>query len=65
MNKMFIAITAAILISIGFGAFIVLYAASAITRQTVDLDRSLEEQPIENWGLNPGGSALTTRMTTR
>lgn len=62
---MFIAITAAILISIGFGAFIVLYAASAITRQTANIDRSLEEQPIETWGLNPGGSTLTTHMTTR
>lgn len=62
---MLIAITAAILIGIGFGAFIVLLAASAMTRRTVDLDRSLEEQPIENWGLNPSGSALTTRMTMR
>lgn len=62
---MFIAITAAILISIGFGVFIVLYAASAITRQTVELDRSLEEQPIENWGLNSSMSTLTTHMTTR
>ncbi|HRW46228.1 MAG: hypothetical protein M9936_01870 [Caldilinea sp.] len=62
---MFIAITAAILISIGFGAFIVLFAASAITRQTVELDRSLEEQPMENWGLNSGVSTLTTRMTTQ
>lgn len=62
---MLIAITAAILIGIGFGAFIVLFAASAMTRRTVDLDRSLEEQPIENWGMSASGSAFTTRMTTR
>ncbi len=62
---MLIAITAAILIAIGFGAFVVLFAASAMTQRTVEIDPALEEQPIENWGLASGGSALTTRMNTR
>ncbi len=62
---MLIAITSAILIGIGVGAFVLLFAASAMTRRSVDLDSSLEEQPIENWGLTPHGSALSTRMTTR
>lgn len=62
---MLIAITAAILIGIGVGAFVLLFAASAMTRRAVDLDSSLEEQPIENWGLNQRGSALSTHMTTR
>ena len=62
---MLIAITSAILIGIGVGAFVLLFAASAMTRRSVDLDSSLEEQPIENWRLTPHGSALSTRMTTR
>lgn len=62
---MLIAITAAILIAIGSGAFVVLFAATAMTRRTVDMDPLLEEQPIENWELSTGGSALTTRMNAR
>ncbi len=62
---MLIAITAAILISVGIGAFVLLLAATAMTRRAMELDSSLEEQPIENWGLKPGGSALSTHMTTR
>lgn len=62
---MLIAITAAVLIAIGSGAFVILFAATAMTHRTVDRDPSLEEQPIENWGLATSNSTLTTRMNTR
>jgi hypothetical protein len=44
-----IGITAAMIIAIGVGIFVVLFAATAMTRRSVELDRGLEEQPIEQW----------------
>jgi hypothetical protein len=44
---MLIGITAAMIVAIGFGTFVVLLAAAAMTRRTVELDATLEEQPLE------------------
>lgn len=46
---MLIAITATMIIAVSFGAFIVLWAAAAMTRRSIELDPGLEEQPIEEW----------------
>jgi len=62
---MLIATTAAILISVGIGAFVLLLAATAMARRAIDLDGGLEEQPIENWELNSGQPTLSTHMTAR
>lgn len=48
---MLIAITATMIIAISFGAFIVLWAATAMTRGAIEVDSGLEEQPIEEWSL--------------
>lgn len=48
---MLIAITATIIVAISFGAFIVLWAATAMTRRSIEVDSGLEEQPIEEWAL--------------
>lgn len=48
---MLIAITATIIIAISFGAFIVLWAATAMARRSIETDPGLEEQPIEEWSL--------------
>jgi hypothetical protein len=49
---MLIGITAAMIVAIGFGTFVVLLAAAAMTRRTVELDATLEEQPLEQWALS-------------
>ena len=49
---MLIGITAAMIVAIGIGAFVVLLAAAAMTRRIVDLDPALEEQPLEQWSLS-------------
>ncbi|MBE2239255.1 MAG: hypothetical protein IAE81_15810 [Caldilineaceae bacterium] len=59
---MLIGITAAIIIAISIGVFAVLMAATAMTRRSIDLDASLEEQPLEQWtvtGKNAGLSSST------
>lgn len=48
---MLIAITATMIVAISFGTFIVLWAAVAMTRRAVEVDASLEEQPLEEWTL--------------
>ncbi len=46
---MLIGITAAVIIAIGIGMSVVLLAAAAMTRRSIELDPGLEEQPIEQW----------------
>ena len=46
---MVIGITAAILIAMSIGVAVVLLAATAMVRRSVELDPALEEQPIEQW----------------
>ncbi len=60
---MIIGITAAILISISIGITVVLLAAAAMTRRSVELDPGLEEQPIEHW--LPSGAQLGMNSSTQ
>ncbi|GIV69588.1 hypothetical protein [Caldilinea sp.] len=58
---MLIGITAAILIAISAGAFVILLAAAAMTRRTVEMEPALEEQPLDRWASSAGAfSAQTT-----
>lgn len=59
---MLIGITAAVIIAFGFGTFVVLFAATAMTRRVVEFDPGLEEQPLEQWamsGVNAGMNSST------
>jgi hypothetical protein len=60
---MLIGITAAILIAISAGAFVILLAAAAMTRRTVEMDPALEEQPLDHWA--PSASAFSAQTTTQ
>lgn len=55
---MLIAITASVIVAIGFGTFIVLWAAVAMTHRAVEVDPGLEEQPIEEWSLRTSSTQL-------
>ncbi|HHY54423.1 MAG TPA: hypothetical protein GYA08_03195 [Chloroflexi bacterium] len=55
---MLIAITATMIVAISFGAFIVLWAAVAMTRRAVEVDAGLEEQPLEEWTLGMPSTQL-------
>lgn len=61
---MLIGITAAMIVALGFGAFVVLFAASAMARRSVDSDPGLEEQPLESWSIvhRDGGLNTSTRL---
>jgi len=60
---MLIGITAAILIAISAGAFVILLAAAAMTRRSVELDPALEEQPLDNWA--PSASTFSAQTPTQ
>jgi len=60
---MLIGITAAILIAISAGAFVILLAAVAMTRRSVELDPALEEQPLDNWA--PSTSPFSAQTTSQ
>ncbi|GIK75296.1 MAG: hypothetical protein BroJett021_42840 [Chloroflexota bacterium] len=60
---MVIGITAAILISISIGVTVVLLAAAAMTRRSVELDPGLEEQPVEQW--LSSGAQLSMNSSTQ
>lgn len=60
---MVIGITAAILIAISIGISVVLLAAAAMTRRSIELDPELEEQPIEQW--TPSGSRMKMNSSTQ
>ena len=56
---MLIWIAIAILIALGFGSFIVLLAATAITGRAVEFDSELQEQPLEQWAAGNHDSVLS------
>ncbi|WP_298981994.1 hypothetical protein [Caldilinea sp.] len=60
---MLIGITAAILIAISAGAFVILLAAAAMTRRTVEMEPALEEQPLDRWA--PSAGAFSAQTTTQ
>lgn len=59
---MLIGITAAILIAISAGAFVILLAAAAMTKRAVELDPALEEQPLDHW--SPSSTTSFSAQTT-
>jgi ABC-type nickel/cobalt efflux system permease component RcnA len=52
---MLIGITATVIIALGIGISVVLLAAAALTRRSVELDPALEEVPIEQWANSKSG----------
>ncbi len=62
---MLIGITAAIVIAVAFGAFIVVFAAAAMARRSVELDCGLEERPIEQWSMSGTASGLNAPTQLR
>ncbi|MCS6825783.1 MAG: hypothetical protein NZ553_04130 [Caldilinea sp.] len=51
---MLIGITAAIIVAISAGAFVILLAAAAMTRRSIEMDPALEEQPMDRWAPTTG-----------
>lgn len=62
---MLIGITAAILIAMSAGAFVILLAATAMTRRTVEMDPALEEQPLDHRAPSTGAFSAHARTTTQ
>ena len=62
---MLIVITIALLWAIGSGAFVMLFAATALTKRTLAIDPSFEEQPVKYWRLNAPAQTLPTHINIR
>lgn len=60
---MLVGITAAILVAISAGAFVILLAAAAMTKRAVELDPALEEQPLDHW--SPSSTSFSAQTTTQ
>ena len=59
---MLIVITTTLLLALGVGAFVMLLAATALTRRTLAMDPSFDEQPLKHWGLNASAPTLPTHI---
>lgn len=59
---MLIVITITLLWTIGSGAFVMLFAATALTQRTLAIDSSFEEQPVKYWRLDAPAPTLPTHI---
>ncbi|MCB9118662.1 MAG: hypothetical protein M9936_00800 [Caldilinea sp.] len=59
---MLIVITTTLLLALGSGAFVMLFAATALTKRTLAMDPSFDEQPLKHWGLNASARTLPTHI---
>ena len=62
---MLIVITIALLWAIGSGAFVMIFAATALTKRTLAMDPSFEEQPVKYWRLDAAAQTLPTHINIR